>query len=55
MKALIAAEPLARIGYVSAVSLDTLLPVADVKGTVLIAMAVYIGKTRLIDNFIVMK
>ena len=55
MKALIAAEPLARIDYVSAVSLDTLLPVADVKGTVLIAMAVYIGKTRLIDNFIVTK
>lgn len=55
MKALISAEPLARIDYVSAVSLDTLLPVADVKGTVLIAMAVYIGKTRLIDNFIVTK
>ena len=55
MKALIADEPLARIDYVSAVSLDTLLPVADVKGTVLIAMAVYIGKTRLIDNFIGMK
>ena len=28
-------------------------PVETLRGTVLVAMAVYIGKTRLIDNFIV--
>jgi pantoate--beta-alanine ligase len=28
-------------------------PIEKIEGTVLVAMAVYIGKTRLIDNFIV--
>lgn len=52
MTATIQAEPLARIDYVSAVDAVTLEPVEKVKGQVLFAMAVYIGKTRLIDNFI---
>ena len=39
-------EPLARIDYVQAVE-----PVHKVSGNVLFAIAVYIGKTRLIDNF----
>ena len=46
----IQAQPLAKIDYVSAVDGVTMDPV---DGTVLVAMAVYIGKTRLIDNFIV--
>lgn len=46
-------EPLARIDYVSAVDGVTMMPVSRIDGCVLIAMAVYIGKTRLIDNFIV--
>ena len=51
MRALIEQEPLARIDYVSAVDGLTLLPVHEINGGELIAMAVYIGKTRLIDNF----
>ena len=45
------AEPAARIDYVQAVDADSIEPVAAVNGTVLFAIAVYIGKTRLIDNF----
>ena len=55
MTAHIQAEPLARIDYVSAVDGVTMLPVETIQGSVLVAMAVYIGKTRLIDNFIVEK
>lgn len=53
MRAVIEAEPLARIDYVSAVDGETMLPVEELTDGVLAAMAVYIGKTRLIDNFIV--
>lgn len=53
MKELIATEPMARIDYVEAVDLDSVQKVDKVEGEVLFAMAVYIGKTRLIDNFIV--
>lgn len=53
MTAHIAAQPLARIDYVQAVDGVTMEPVETLQGTVLVAMAVYIGKTRLIDNFIV--
>lgn len=52
MKQLIEAERLARIDYVEMVSWDGIKPVETVDGPVLVAMAVYIGKTRLIDNFI---
>ena len=45
-------EPMAKIDYVSAVDGITMAPVHEMNGTVLVAMAVYIGKTRLIDNFI---
>ena len=47
----IKSEPLARIDYVQAVNAYTIEPVHKVEGTVLFAIAVYIGKTRLIDNF----
>ncbi len=53
MKAVINAEKLAKIDYVEAVSEDTLEPVEKLSKGNLVAMAVYIGKTRLIDNFIV--
>ena len=46
-------EPLAKVDYVDVVDFDTITPVTTLKGTVLVAIAVYIGKTRLIDNFIV--
>lgn len=53
MKRDIEAEPLARIDYVSAVDGETMKPVDTLKDGDLAAVAVYIGKTRLIDNFIV--
>ena len=34
------------------VDFETITPVDEIKGTTLVAIAVYIGKTRLIDNFI---
>lgn len=45
-------EPLAKIDYVEIVDWNTLEPVSVIEGQVLTAIAVYIGKTRLIDNFI---
>ncbi len=48
----IESEPLAKIDYVEVVDWDTLEPVEKIEKTVLAAVAVYIGKTRLIDNFI---
>lgn len=44
-------EPLARIDYVKIVDLETMQQVTEIKGGILTAIAVYIGKTRLIDNF----
>lgn len=52
MKAVIEAEPLAKIDYVKAVDAVSIEPVTEMNSPVLVAMAVYIGKTRLIDNFI---
>lgn len=43
-------EPLAKIDYVELVDWNTLEPVKKAEGSILIAIAVYIGKTRLIDN-----
>lgn len=51
MCAVIESEPLAKIDYVSMVDALTMQPVEKVDRDVLVAMAVYIGKTRLIDNF----
>lgn len=45
-------EPLARIDYVNVVDALSIEPLDIVKGEVLVAIAVYIGKTRLIDNFV---
>ncbi len=50
MKEMIATEPMARIDYVKAVDGLTMQQVTEVKAPLLVAMAVYIGKTRLIDN-----
>lgn len=51
MRALIDREPLARIDYVSIVDGETLEPLSALSGRVLIALAVFIGRTRLIDNY----
>lgn len=50
MTAEIEKEPLAKIDYVKAVNSLTMQQVERIEGEVLIAVAVYIGKTRLIDN-----
>ena len=52
MEEIISAEDLAKIDYISAVDLATMEDAKDLDGDRLIAIAVYIGKTRLIDNFI---
>jgi pantoate--beta-alanine ligase len=46
-------EPLAKIDYVELVDWNTLEPTDSTQGDILMAIAVYIGKTRLIDNFII--
>ena len=43
---------MAKIDYVQAVDAVSVEPITEMKPPVLVAMAVYIGKTRLIDNFI---
>lgn len=53
MTDLINTEPLAKIDYVSVVNAETIQPINIISGEVLTAIAVYIGKTRLIDNFMI--
>ncbi len=52
MRDMIEAEPLAKIDYISIVHADTLDDLDVVEGEFLIALAVFIGKTRLIDNVV---
>lgn len=52
MNEIISAEKLAKIDYISAVDLENLEYVDTFNQDTLIAIAVFIGKTRLIDNFI---
>ncbi len=52
IREVIDAEPLAKIDYVEVVNFDTIEAIDTLDGIVLTAIAVYIGKTRLIDNFI---
>jgi pantoate--beta-alanine ligase len=42
-----------RVDYVAIVDANTLLPVASIEKGTLVAVAAYVGKTRLIDNFLV--
>ena len=51
--AAIGATPGARIDYVSIVDLERLQPTDHLEGRVLIAVAVYFGTTRLIDNILI--
>ena len=52
MGGIIEAEPLARIDYVEVVDGVTMQPTDAIGAVALVAMAVYIGSTRLIDNFL---
>ena len=52
MKDVIASEPLAQMQYVSCADYDTLEELDTVTGKTLLSMAVFMGKTRLIDNIV---
>lgn len=52
MKEVLASEPLAQMQYISCADYDSLEELEAVNGKVLLSMAVYFGKTRLIDNFV---
>ncbi len=52
MRQTVEAEPLARLQYASCADYDTLAELEIVTGKALLSMAVFIGKTRLIDNFV---
>jgi len=52
MKDTLAAEPRAQMQYVSCADYDTLEELDVVSGKTLLSMAVLLGKTRLIDNFV---
>lgn len=53
MTRLIDAEPLASLDYIAIVDLENLDPLDKIEGETLIAVAVFFGKVRLIDNMIV--
>ncbi len=48
----VAAEPLVTLQYVSCADYETLQELARVEGKALLSMAALVGKTRLIDNFV---
>lgn len=52
LKEVIASEPLAQMQYVSCADYDSLEELDTVAGKALLSMAVFLGKTRLIDNFV---
>ena len=52
MKEIIGREPLARIDYIEIVDTDKLNPVAKIEKKAIVALAIFIGKARLIDNAI---
>lgn len=52
MKEVLTGEPLAQMQYVSCADYDTLEELDAIKGKTLLSMAVFLGKTRLIDNIV---
>ncbi len=52
MREVLATEPLVQMQYVSCADYDTLEELETVTGKTLLSMAVFLGKTRLIDNFV---
>lgn len=51
IREIIESEPLSNIDYVEIVDSETLKPIEQINGPILVAVAVFIGSTRLIDNF----
>ena len=52
MKRILQSEPLVRMDYVQACDARTLEDIKRIEGDVVIALAAYLGKTRLIDNLV---
>ena len=52
IREVIESEPLAKIDYIEIVDFDNMQEIETLERPFLAAVAVYIGKTRLIDNFI---
>lgn len=55
MADLIRGEPLARIDYISIANPETLEELTEIRQPALVSLAVYVGKTRLIDNMTLRK
>jgi len=53
VREIVTAESLAKLQYISCADYDTLEELETVRAKALLSMAVLIGKTRLIDNFVV--
>jgi len=53
IREIIEKEPLAHIDYVEMVELEELNPITEINQDVLIALAVFIGRVRLIDNVLI--
>jgi pantoate--beta-alanine ligase len=52
MKEVLRTEPLAEAQYVSCADYETLHELEQVSGKALLSLAVFFGKTRLIDNVV---
>lgn len=52
LREILQSEPLLRIDYIQICDADTLEEVDQIEGDVVIALAAYLGRTRLIDNLI---
>ena len=50
---ILTSEPEVRLDYLAIVDAETLLPVDEARPGTLVAIAAYVGTTRLIDNFVV--
>jgi pantoate--beta-alanine ligase len=53
MEDMVREKPTAKVDYIEAVDARTLKPLDEISGETLIALAVFIGKTRLIDSAVV--
>ena len=51
MRAMILGEPLVKLDYLEIVDAETMRPLADIDRPILVALAVFVGRARLIDNF----
>jgi len=52
MRGIIESEPMARIDYIEITDAELIEKITVMRGNILTAVAVFVGKTRLIDNFI---